>query len=1094
MGIPKDQTPLPADLPSDATMSLDPRHSLLTAGPTAPNSMLNIELATWSLANGNGNGNGAHHTERSAAVYDVERLIGRGGFGEVFEARQSSLRRSIAIKRLRQDLVEGENVQPESASALTRDFELEALTTASLDHPNIVPVHDLGRDAEGRPVLAMKLVRGEPWSALVKGDFADLSAEDFLARHIPILIDVVQAVAFAHSRGIVHRDLKLSQVMVGQFGEVMLMDWGLAIAVDPTRRASRASTDSRLPDEMTEIHDSLPSTKTATNPAGTPAYMAPEQCLSTPDMLGAWTDIYLLGGVLYHLLTGKPPHHAATSDDAFRKASNSEFCDPTEDSGGRRIPEELRELVIESTRRNPNQRTATAEAFLTRLQDFVSGSSRRRESVLISNDVEEALEGGLATDYGSYAEVLSKLNRARELWPLNPDITPLREAALTGYVRQAINHGDLVLAKTQAERLDDENAERATLLAMIDEKELQSQRRTKQFRFAVAAAFALLVVVLLGGSLFTNQVLAERREKTEALADAQRQRDEAQEQRGLANAARADAEDLLGFMVDDMRQSLVPLKRLDLLDSVATAALGYYGEQVDRVESPEDIVRLGDGFSKIAKLQATQGNPIDAIESRTRAIELYRAAFEAAPDDWDIGYTLGDALISRAATLASIGENEAATTDLKEVEELVDEAFQVLPEVYRWTGLKSRLKFLLSIQAGRVGNTEEAHSYMEEAYELRKQLLELAPDDETNLRQSSMLANSLSNKLLVMGKLEEAEVYASESLAYVAHLQEVSPDSWGTRRSLTQAYEFSADILLDRGKNDEAIAMYRHAVESGLEGVEKFPDQFILVGYVMRAYDALADALRQSGKTEEALETSVAASEIAASAVERDPNSLSLERSYYTSLFRLCQLHKELGNLDEALEIGYDALEKFVGLLDRAPDRDIALRDVFMMQSQIAEIQYKQGRFEESLRAFKEMLVSVEELRSADMTDIGSHSDVLICLYSCSGLSALLGYAEDTFQYVDRARQILADLPENNEGAENLRLMFEPMLFQSEAIAFASLGREDDTFERLYSMLDYELPPTALAEVESSPDFDDIREKYPDRFAQFVEDLREAMK
>src|SRR5690606_21487394 len=103
-----------------------------------------------------------------------------------------------------------------------RQFQQEAVITANLEHPNIVPVYDLGVDSDGRPLLAMKLVRGTPWDLLIDADFKELVTDEYLAKHLPILLSMCQAVAFAHSRRIIHRDLKPSQVMVGEFGEVLL--------------------------------------------------------------------------------------------------------------------------------------------------------------------------------------------------------------------------------------------------------------------------------------------------------------------------------------------------------------------------------------------------------------------------------------------------------------------------------------------------------------------------------------------------------------------------------------------------------------------------------------------------------------------------------------------------------------------------------------------------------------------------------------------------------------------------------------------------------------------------------------------------------
>ena len=261
----------------------------------------------------------------------VER-IAEGGMGEVWEGVQTSLGRSVAVKTVRPDLLDDDR----RASSIAA-FRHEAVVAASLEHPNIVPVHDLEEPVAGvSPRLVMKRVRGVAWSDLLTADYRELDAGQFLTKNLPILADVAQAVAFAHSKGIVHRDLKPAQVMVGEFGEVLLMDWGLSVYVgdgndlDPSTVAALARPDS------------------APNPTGTPALMAPEQTDSSAERIGPWTDVYLLGGILYLLLTGKFPHGAASSRSSFEHAVKGEVEPPSRRAPERAVPPELEVLCMEA--------------------------------------------------------------------------------------------------------------------------------------------------------------------------------------------------------------------------------------------------------------------------------------------------------------------------------------------------------------------------------------------------------------------------------------------------------------------------------------------------------------------------------------------------------------------------------------------------------------------------------------------------------------------------------------------------------------------------------------------------------------------------
>ncbi len=268
-----------------------------------------------------------------ALGFTLLRVVGRGGMGEVWEAIQRRLWRRVAVKRMRPG--SGGSTLSEDMT-MRRTFEWEAMTSALLDHPNIVPVYDLGIDESGVPLLAMKLVNGHGWNRILDADLRVLDAETHLAKHLPILVQVAQAVAFAHSRGVVHRDLKPSQVMIGEYGEVLLMDWGLAVMV---------GEKPSLPSEIAPAHI-YPDIESCENPAGTPGYMAPEQTEDHARRIGLWTDVYLLGGMLYNVLTGKRPHPGDSSQGAFRNAAEG-IVEPLDEAApGRPIPEELRALVM----------------------------------------------------------------------------------------------------------------------------------------------------------------------------------------------------------------------------------------------------------------------------------------------------------------------------------------------------------------------------------------------------------------------------------------------------------------------------------------------------------------------------------------------------------------------------------------------------------------------------------------------------------------------------------------------------------------------------------------------------------------------------
>lgn len=481
------------------------------ASPTLA-SVSGATLTRWSVVTLQASADAAMQPTAPTAEspYILRGIIGRGGMGEIWEAEQTSLRRTVAIKRIRED-----RLRSPEANILTSEFHREARITARLEHPNIVPVHDLGIEASGEPLLSMKLVQGTPWHRQLQDDLEKMPALDYLGKHLPVLVDMAQAVAFAHSKGVVHRDLKPAQVVIGEFGEVVLMDWGLAIYVgDPAQRDSPAGA------KVVE----LTTPDTASNPAGTPNMMAPEQTLPNANGIGTWTDVYLLGGTLYLLLTGTYPHAAPTALAAMQVAERGEIEDPRERARGRVVPEELAELTLRALAKNPAERVPSAQEFIAGVQEYISGSRRRRESEELVARARKELPAA-AGDYGRLSDVLAVLAQATSLWPDNPAITPTQGAALHAYADSALRSDDLTLARVQAKR-HPEPAARGQLLEQISVKARQVAARERQRRTLVIGAVVLLLAVL-AGALVSNREIRRREEfarEQQARAEAGRKR------------------------------------------------------------------------------------------------------------------------------------------------------------------------------------------------------------------------------------------------------------------------------------------------------------------------------------------------------------------------------------------------------------------------------------------------------------------------------------------------------------------------------------------------------------------------------------------
>jgi len=248
--------------------------------------------------------------------YQLEGQIGRGGMGAVLGVWDEDLRRRLAMKVMLSDEPGSDSggASQTDPRMLSRFLE-EAQVTGQLDHPGIVPVHELGLDTEGRVYFTMKLVKGETLKEVFER-VAEDDEEWTLTRTLGLLLKVCEAMAYAHSKKVIHRDLKPANIMVGRYGETYVMDWGLAKVMGrKDRRDIRiqelSTTLTRIRTERQDIKGSDLDSPLLTmdgDVIGTPSYMSPEQAEGRIDDMGAHSDVYSLGAILYHLLTGQMPY------------------------------------------------------------------------------------------------------------------------------------------------------------------------------------------------------------------------------------------------------------------------------------------------------------------------------------------------------------------------------------------------------------------------------------------------------------------------------------------------------------------------------------------------------------------------------------------------------------------------------------------------------------------------------------------------------------------------------------------------------------------------------------------------------------------
>jgi eukaryotic-like serine/threonine-protein kinase len=391
-------------------------------------------------------------TPPQLADLSILTTLGEGGMGRVHLAHQRSLGREVAVKTLK----------PGADDHAHQALLAEAAISGALEHPAIIPVHALGIDDTGRPVLVMKRVEGTEWRQLILdaehpvwSDVPD--SGDRLGAHLGILMQVCNAVHFAHSRGVVHRDIKPENVMIGRYGEVYLVDWGVATRIETQR-----------PGDL----------------VGSPGYMAPEMVAG--EVVDARTDVYLLGATLHEVLTGGLRHGGETIYDVLLAAFRSE-----PHAYGDDVPGELADLCNRATHRDPAERPESALELRRAVAEFL----RHRSSIALADAArlrlgelrqmltatrDDAPLPDAAPAYRLMTECRFGLVQALEQWPENRAARANLAACLETMVDVELRQGNASAAAALLSELEEPPAELSRRLRELER--LQADRRARDER------------------------------------------------------------------------------------------------------------------------------------------------------------------------------------------------------------------------------------------------------------------------------------------------------------------------------------------------------------------------------------------------------------------------------------------------------------------------------------------------------------------------------------------------------------------------------------------------------------------------------------
>lgn len=399
------------------------------------------------------------------ADYESIGVLGEGGMGKVFLGRQAGLGRELAIKMLRSDFANDDEIKAR--------FLAEAVATAALEHPGVVPVHELGRTQNRDIFYSMKRVKGYPW--------CDKLGEKTLRENLEILLRVCDAIAYAHSEFVIHRDLKPENVMLGDYGEVYVMDWGLSVSVDSRGKAFRAEDRE--------------------NQAGSPSYMAPEMACGWESKLTEASDVYLLGAMLFEILTHNPPHTGSNVKQCLINAAANEIVPFDKE----KLPPgswELMQIALKAMASEQEDRYPTVKEFQGAIREFES----HHDSIdLASRALEYHRKAQTNQGYDDFAQALFGYRAALDKWAHNDEAQAGIKAAAKEYAETALAKGDYDLAESLLPELR-EDAELASRIQR--QKQLRvSGERTRRMLWSglVLAAVVIMAGLTVGLGLIEQQ-------------------------------------------------------------------------------------------------------------------------------------------------------------------------------------------------------------------------------------------------------------------------------------------------------------------------------------------------------------------------------------------------------------------------------------------------------------------------------------------------------------------------------------------------------------------------------------------------------------
>jgi serine/threonine-protein kinase len=920
-------------------------------------------------------------------------LHAKGGLGAVYQARDEELGRLVALKEIQDRHADHPQTQAR--------FVFEAEVTGNLEHPGIVPVYGLGCYPDGRPFYAMRFIHGKSLDEEInRFHEADQPGRDPGERALALrgllgrFVAVCNAVAYAHSRGVVHRDIKPGNVMLGEFGETLVVDWGLAKHID--RRAGGVSPLSASPASDAGASDSelsqvatarrSPAATVAGTVVGTPAYMPPEQALGQHEQVGPCSDVYSLGATLYHLLTGRRPFSGGSVKDLLDRVARGD-CPPVRQVKPA-VPAALEAICRKAMAIEPGQRYESARALAEEVERWLADEPvlahrepltdrmrrwGRRHRSLVSGGVALLLAGVLGLGLGLWAVAHEQAHTAAE-----------RDRAVRAEQEARTN-----LEQAQANLARAQKAEEAAKTSLK-----RAEANLKLAKKAVDECFN----VAREHPLFQEPRMEKARklllEKT--LPFYKNFRSQRPDDRAL-QWEEADQ----WFRVGIIEQALVRKEARRAYEK----ARDLYGKLVVAYPGVDQYQKdLASTHNNLGLLLHELGKYEDALNEFARARDLQARLVEDHPRVLPYKRGLATAHQNLGLLLDDLGKSEGALKEYNRALVIQVRLVCAAPDWPQYQDDLARTHNHLALVLLSLGKTEEALKEHQRARDLRDKLVKAYPTVTGFRKELATTHNNLGLVLKRLGKREEALLEYRQARDQLASLARVNPDVPAYRHDLTRAQANLANMLKDLGKREQALQEGRQACALQDELVKAHPD---VPGYrndLARMHNSLGGLLADLGQGGEALKEFQQAREIHARLARAQPDVPTYQQDLAGTYHNLASLLQTLGKHEEALRQFRQARDIRAKLVEAHPDLPEYQQELAATRQRLGLLLRLLGRHQQALKEFSQERGLRARLAKADPELLSYQSSLAT---TCYNLGALLNDMQQPRQARKELQQAL---------------------------------------------------------------------------------------